>query len=58
MSTFWFYIPGFQNDSGYPKQTKSFEILLGKIEIIHFILLDRYIDSPEQGMRQYLTKSV
>ena len=39
--------------SHLPKTKRIFEILWGKLEMIKFILSDKYMDRPEQGLRLF-----
>ena len=44
--------------SQLPKTKRISEILLGKLEIIQFILVDKDMDGPGQGLRHFLSKNV
>ena len=58
MGPLQFYISAFQNDPSYQKTKRIFEIHRGILEIIQFILSDKYMDRPGQGLRHFFSKNV
>ena len=58
MGTLQFSIPDFRNDYSYHKQKEFSKSYEGKLEIVQFVLLDKYMDSPGQNLRHFFSQSV